>query len=158
VPAFSLVRALFRVLALVSIAAAVAACGNLVEAQPTPTPLDFGGITGQLGRAGIGVTNTTSGDAGCADTTLIATAVAFDAIGLDLAAPTRIRVYIFGNRASMERRRADLDRCLQAWATDPATFETVDVSPYVVAGQGPWPPRFKAAISAALREAAGNGG
>ena len=45
-----------------------------------------------------------------------------------------------------------------AWATDPATFELVDAKPYVLAGQGPWPDEFKAAVREALTVAAGNGG
>jgi hypothetical protein len=43
--------------------------------------------------------------------------------------------------------------------TDPATFEAIDAySPYVVAGQGPWGARFRAALREALRIAAGTGG
>jgi hypothetical protein len=57
-----------------------------------------------------------------------------------------------------ERRLPDVDGCVAAWATDPATFETLDSSPYVLAGQGPWPETFKAAVRAALIAAAGNGG
>jgi hypothetical protein len=70
----------------------------------------------------------------------------------------RLRIYIFRDKATWERRRTAVDDCVALWATDPATFEFVDASPYVVAGQGPWPPQFKAALRAAITEAAGNGG
>jgi hypothetical protein len=135
----------------------LAGCSSLVEARPTPTPLDFGGITAAFARAGITLSGTTSGDAGCPDPNLIPTAIAFDAAGVDLAAPAQVRIYIFADRAAWQRRLADVDTCVGAWATDDANVETIAESPYVVAGQGPWPPGFKAALVAALKEAAGNG-
>jgi hypothetical protein len=133
-------------------------CSGLVEGRPTPTPQDFGGIVVALATAGITVTNSTSGDAGCTDPNLIPTAIAFDAAGLGVTTPIRVRVYIFGDRDAWQRRLPDVDACIATWATDPATFETVDSSPYVLAGQGPWPAAFKAALRAALLAAAGNGG
>jgi hypothetical protein len=136
----------------------LAGCSGLVERQPTPTPQDFGGIVAAFGSTGITVTNPQSGDAGCSDPNLIPTAIRFDAIGLGATTPIRVRVYIFANRVAWERRLPDVDACTAAWATDPATFETVESSPYVLAGQGPWPAAFKAAIRAALLAAAGNGG
>jgi len=135
----------------------LAGCSSLVEGQPSPTPLDFGGITVTLARAGIVVAHTVSGDAGCSDPNLIPTAIAFDASGADQATPVHLRIYIFSSRAAFDRRRADVDTCATAWATDPATFETVDATPFVVAGQGPWAPGFKTALAAALKAAAGNG-
>jgi len=135
----------------------LAGCSSLVEARPTPTPLDFGGIQGTLARAGIALTSTVSGDAGCTDPNLIPTAIGFDASGLGVTTPVRLRIYIFTNRAAWQRRQADVDTCIAAWATDPASVETIGESPYVVAGQGPWPATFKTAIAGALKEAAGNG-
>jgi hypothetical protein len=135
----------------------VAGCSSLVEAKPTPTPLDFGGITAAFAQAGITLTKTTSGDAGCPDPNLIPTAIAFDASGVDLPSPVRVRIYIFADRAAWQRRLADVDTCVAAWATDPETVETIGESPYVVAGQGPWPPGFKTGVAAALKAAAGNG-
>jgi hypothetical protein len=73
-------------------------------------------------------------------------------------APVQLRIYIFRNREAWERRKSDVDACAVAWAEDPATFELIDVSPYVLAGQGPWPQAFEEAIRNALRESAGNGG
>lgn len=145
--------------ALRSLAAIVllAGCSSLVEARPTPTPLDFGGIQGTLDHAGISLTNIVSGDAGCADANLIPTAIGFDAAGLGVTTPVRLRIYIFTDRAAWQRRQADVDACIAAWATDPAAIETIGQSPYVVAGQGPWPAAFKTAVAAALKEAAGNG-
>ncbi len=146
-----------------SLAAVVllAGCSSLVEARPTPTPLDFGGIQGTLDHAGISLTNVVSGDAGCSDANLIPTAIGFDVVGLGVTTPVRLRIYIFTDRAAWQRRQGDVDACVTAWATDhgvdPATVETIGQSPYVVAGQGPWPAAFKTAVAGALREAAGNG-
>lgn len=139
------------------LALAVTACGAISTSPPAPTPADFGGIANELGRQGVTVANIVSGDAGCTDRELIPTAIAFDAAGLDQAAPTRIYVYIFRNRASFEKLRARIDTCARSYVTDPETFETVEQSPYVLAGQGPWAPRFEAAIRAGLEVAAGTG-
>ena len=133
-------------------------CSGLVEREPSPTPQDFGGMVTALGSVGIFVQSPRSGDAGCSDPNLIPTAIGFDATGLGVAAPIHLRVYIFGDRDAWQRRRVDVDACVATWAADPATFESVDPSPYVLAGQGPWPALFKAAIRAALLAAAGNGG
>jgi hypothetical protein len=140
------------------VVAALAGCSGLVEGRPTPTPVDFGGIAATLASKGIPISNPTSGDAGCSDATLIPAAIRFDATGPDLAVPVRLRIYIFRDQAAWERRRADVDRCIAAWATDLATFETVDAPPYVLAGQGPWPAAFKTAVAAALQAASGAGG
>ena len=77
-----------------------------------------------------------SGDAGCDDPTLIPTAIGFDAAGLDQAEPVRIHLYIFRNRDSFERLRATVDACARSFVTDPETFETIEQSPFVVAGPG----------------------
>ncbi len=121
-------------------------------AAPTPTPQPFPGITGELGRVGVEVLAWTSGDAGCDDPTLSPTAIRFEAQGLDQRTPVTIRIYIFKNREAWTRRSADVEACAATWATDPATFELLQVSPYVVAGQGPWPARVR------RRDAGGNHG
>ena len=141
------------------LALVVAGCSGLVEGVPTPSPQDFGGIVTALASTGILVASPVSGDAGCSDTSLFGTAIAFGASGLGVPAdaPLQLRVYIFGSVDTYQRRRADVDRCVAAWATDPTTFETVDAAPYVIAGQGPWPDAFKSAVQAALRAAAGGG-
>ena len=101
--------------------------------------------------------NVVSGDAGCADRELIPTAIAVDASGLDQATPVRIYLYIFRNHASFEKLRANIDTCARSFVTDPETFESVEQSPFVLAGQGPWAPRFEAAIRQGLEVAAGTG-
>jgi len=133
-------------------------CAGLIETQPSPTPQDFGGIVAALGNEGISITNPQSGDAGCSDPNLIPTAIGFKASGLGVTTPILLRVYIFGGDAAYQRRRTDVDACAARWATDPASFEMVDASPYVMAGQGPWPPGFKFAVQHALRVAAGIAG
>jgi len=136
----------------------LAGCSTIEQGPPSPTPLAFPGIAGELGRVGITVSDWRSGDAGCDDTTLTPTAVAFKATGAGMTTPTLLRVYIFGDKAAWTRRSADVDTCVAAWATDPATVELIDVSPYVLAGQGPWPAAFKTALRDAITRAAGTGG
>ena len=136
----------------------LAGCGAILESPPVPDPADFPGIVGQLGRFGVDVSSWTSGDAGCGDPTLNPTAIRFTADGLDQGAPLTLRIYIFRDHATWDRRLADVDSCAGAWATDPATFEIVQTSPYVVAGQGPWPPAFAGALREGIEAAAGNGG
>ena len=120
--------------------------------------MDFPSIAGVLAQRGITLDKIASGDAGCPDSSLIPTAIGFDAGGLGVTTPIRLRIYIFRTGDTYDRRRPDVDPCVAAWVTDPATAEFVDARPFVLAGQGPWPDAFKAAIRAALTEAAGNGG
>ncbi len=135
----------------------VTGCGRITTGPPAPTPADFQGIAGEIVQRGIRVSNIVSGDAGCNDLNLAKTAIAFDAVGLDQATPVRIYVYIFRNRAAYERLRSTIDACARAYVTDPATYETVETSPYVLSAQGPWGPLFKDNLRAAIVEAAGTG-
>ena len=139
------------------LALAVAGCGALTTTPPAPTPADFQGITSEFATRGIGVNHFVSGDAGCPDPVLTPTAIAFDAKGLDQAAYVRIYVYIFRDRATFERLRPSIDSCAASFVTDPETFESVDESPYVLAGQGPWGAEFEQALRAGLAAAAGSG-
>lgn len=143
-------------LAWVILALVLAGCANVFRA-PTPDPEPFPGITAQLGRFGVDVLSWTAGDPGCDDPSLSATSIRFDAQGLDQVAPVTLRIYIFRNREAWDRRLADVDACAAEWAVDPATFEIVQTSPYVLAGQGPWPALFEEAIRKGLTEAAGSG-
>ena len=147
-----------RAIAAALLALIVAGCSTLLESPPTPNPEPFPGIVGLLGKYGVNALTWTSGDAGCDDPTLAPTAIRFDAEGLDQPTPLTLRIYIFRSREAWERRLADVDSCAAAWAEDPATFELLQISPYVVAGQGPWPPGFEKGIRDGLTEAAGNGG
>jgi hypothetical protein len=140
------------------LAGLMAGCAGVLQSPPAPDPESFPGITGHLGRFGVDVLSWTSGDAGCDDPTLSPTAIRFQAQGLDQPAPVVLRIYIFRDHDAWDRRLADVDTCVAAWATDPASFEIIQVSPYVLAGQGPWPPGFAKAIRDGLTEAAGSGG
>jgi hypothetical protein len=142
----------------VTAAVLLAGCGALTVSPPVPGPDSFPELSGELGRLGVDIGSWTSGDAGCDDPTLSATAIRFDAQGLDQATPVLLRIYIFRNRDAWERRQADVDTCVAAWADDPTTFQIVQTSPYVLAGQGPWAPGFAAAVRAALIAGAGTGG
>ena len=139
------------------VAILIAACGTISTSPPAPTPADFQGIAGNIVQRGIRIDHIVSGDAGCPDANLSKTAIGFDAVGLDQATPVRVYVYIFRNRATYERLRSTIDHCAATYVTDPSTYETVETSPYVVSGQGPWGPSFRTNLRAAIDEAAGTG-
>ena len=144
---------------LVAAGALIVAGCELVSTTPPPaTPADFPGLAAELRPLGIQVTRVVSGDAGCDDPTLIPTAIGFDATGLDQASAVRVHLFIFRDRDAWERRRGDIPACAASFVTDPATFEQVEQSPYVAAGQGPWAPAFEAALRTGLQAAAGTGG
>jgi hypothetical protein len=155
--AFRPVSSLRTLVAGLGLLFAASACGTISTTPPAPTPADFPGIETELASRSVVVSRMVSGDAGCPDPTLIPTAIAFDARGLDQAEAVRIYLYIFRNRASFERLRASVDVCARSFVTDPETFESVEQSPYVLAGQGPWAPGFEAAVRDALEVAAGTG-
>jgi hypothetical protein len=151
------VHGLRPALALALIALSIAGCGTISRTPPSPTPADFQGIAGAIVQRGIRISHIVSGDPGCADQDLGKTAIAFDAVGLDQATSVRVYVYIFRNRATYERLRATVDACARAYVTDPETYESVETSPYVLSGQGPWAETFKTNLRAAITEAAGTG-
>jgi hypothetical protein len=140
-----------------AVALGFAACGAISTSPPAPTPADFGGIASELAKGGVLVEDVVSGDAGCPDRDLIPTAIRVDAHGLDQTTPVRIYLYIFRNRSSFEKLRERIDTCAKSFVTDPETFESVDQSPFVIAGQGPWGPQFEAALRHGLEVAAGTG-
>jgi hypothetical protein len=111
----------------------------------------------QLAKRGILVANVVAGDAGCPDATLAPTAIAFDASGLDQRDPIRIRVYIFRNHDAWQRLSGSVATCAHVYVTDPSTYESLAPSPFVVSGQGPWPPGFAAALKDGFTVAAGSG-
>lgn len=143
--------------ALACVAVLLVGCGTISRSSPAPTPADFPTMAGKLSQRGIAVERIVSGDAGCDNIDLARTAIGFDASGLDQATPVRVHVYIFRNRPTYERLRSTIDGCARAYVTDPETFESVEQSPYVVAGQGPWGTRFRDELRAAIQEAAGTG-
>lgn len=142
-----------------AVALVVAGCGTISRTPPAPTPADFPGMAGVLTQHGIRVDPATivSGDAGCDDANLARTAIGFDASGLDQSKPVRVHIYIFRNRATYERLRSTVDQCAASFVTNRDTFESVETSPYVVAGQGPWGATFKDNLRAAIAAAAGTG-
>ncbi len=135
----------------------LSACGTISTSAPAPTPADFQGIATELTIRRIAIDDLVSGDAGCTDRVLIPTAIGLTAKGLDQTTPVRLYLYIFRDRAAFERLRATVDDCARSYVTDPQTFESIDASPFVLAGQGPWAPEFKAALREALVRAAGTG-
>ena len=146
-----------RSIGLAAVALLVAACGYVGSTPPAPTPADFGGIATEFAKLGVHLDHVVSGDPGCADPVLSPTAISFDASGLDQ--PTKVRVYlfVFRNRAAFERLRATIDACARSFVTDPETYESAEESPFVLAGQGPWGPKFEAALRTGLKVAAGTG-
>jgi hypothetical protein len=133
------------------------ACGAVSTTAPAPTPADFQGIASEIVKRGIAIERLVSGDAGCDDPVLNPTAIAFDAKGLDQDETVRLYLYIFRNRDSYDRLRSTIDGCARAYVTDPETFESIESSPFVLAGQGPWAPEFDATLREALTVASGTG-
>jgi hypothetical protein len=146
-----------RVLTPIVVVGILAGCGPATR-PPSPTPADFIGITQHLGTRGVVARDIVSGDAGCDDQLLAKTAIGFTASGLDQASPVRTYLYIFRNRDAFERNLDDVDACARSYVTDPATYEKIEISPYVATGQGPWSADFREALTDALTVAAGTGG
>jgi hypothetical protein len=145
-------------MALAAVALLLAACGTISTTPPPATPTDFPGLTGRLNAVGIEVRDFVSGDPGCDDPELAKAAIRFSAHGLDQAEPVTMFLYVFRNREAWERNAGLIGPCATAFVTDADTFEQVDESPYVVAGQGPWAPEFEATLRRTLAAAAGTGG
>jgi hypothetical protein len=145
-------------LAVLSIAFLTAGCGVVSTTLPPPTPADFNDLATTLVQRGLHIDHVVSGDAGCLDRTLIPTAISLEASGLDQASTVKLYLYVFRDRDAFERLRSMIDTCAQSYVTDPQSFESIDQSPYVMAGQGPWGQRFEAAIRDGLTKAAGDGG
>jgi hypothetical protein len=137
---------------------AVAACSFVETVPPSPTPADFPDTAIALTQRGVAIDHVVSGDAGCDDRVLAPTAIAFDASGLDQSSKVRVYLYVFRNRESFERLRATVDDCARTFVTDPETYESIEQSPFVLVGQGPWGTQFEAALRAGLEVAAGTGG
>ena len=133
------------------------ACGVVSSSPPAPTPADFQGIASEMTKRGIVIDDIVSGDAGCDDPVLIPTAIGLTASGVDQAEPVRLYLYIFRNRSSFDRLRSTVDTCARSFVTDPETFETIEQSPFVVAGQGPWGPEFERELRESMEVAAGTG-
>lgn len=140
------------------LAVVLGGCGTVSSSPPAPTPTDFSGIATDLAAQGIGIDQLVSGDPGCPDPSLVPTAISFLAHGLDQAKPTKLYIYIFSSADVYRRRNAAVDACARSYISDPATYERVDASPFVVTGQGPWGPTFTSRLRAALMTAAGDGG
>jgi hypothetical protein len=142
--------------------AAVAACLLLAACEgddnpANPTPASLSTTLQVFGAQGITLSNVVSGDAGCSNTDLAHAAVSFDAKGLDQTTPTRLYLYGFRNRTVFQQNLSAVDACARSYVTDPQTYESVETSPFVIAGQGPWGPQLKDNLRAALVEAAGTG-
>jgi len=136
----------------------LAGCGTRVGDLPAPSPANFPSIASLLGDAGITVTNQVSGDAGCKDSILVATAIGFTASGIDQLAPVRIHIYVFADAPTWSRLSSSVAHCALSFVTDPETYESIDPSPYVLAGQGPWGTQFRDKLRQVLTTAAGDGG
>jgi hypothetical protein len=135
----------------------VAACGVVTTSAPIPTPADFQGTATEFAKRGVIVDKVVSGDAGCPNSALTPTAIGFDASGLDQPTVVRVHLYVFADRATFERLRSSVDDCARAFVTDPATYQSIEQSPFVLVGQGPWGTKFEAALRDGLLVAAGSG-
>jgi len=63
-------------------------------------------------------------------------------------------VYIFRNQEAYDRRRQSVDACARSYITNPQELGSIDASPFVLFGQGPWSPRFAAELRSGMRAAA----
>ncbi len=149
---------LLHVLACLTVVIATSAACGQTTGRPSPTPADFPGLVEQLARQGIAIEDVIAGDAGCSDPGLSKAARSFEASGLDQAVPVKVVLFRFRNRSSYEKLRDDATNCVRALVTDVATFELLEISPFILAGQGPWAPTFRERLGHALTEAAGSGG
>jgi len=125
---------------------------------PVPTPGDIETVAAKLAREGIAINNVVGGDAGCSDRSLTGTAISFQASGLDQPTPVTIHLYSFRSRTVFESKQDAIDACARSYVRDPQTYETLAVSPFIVAGQGPWAPAFRTHLKEGLTAAAGSGG
>lgn len=147
------------VFALAIVVLALAGCASTTTVgPPKATPADIAGIASSLRTHGVTIRDLVSGDAGCTDPDMVASAIAFKASGLDQSAPIAVHLYIFRNADSYEKLRSAVDACAASWVSDASGYEAIDASPFVIVGQGPWPPSFKAAVRTSLALAAGDGG
>ncbi|HSW43889.1 MAG TPA: hypothetical protein VLM76_15435 [Patescibacteria group bacterium] len=145
------------VIALFAVALVSGACSAFTPQTPRPTATTFAGIVSELARVGVGVENVVAGDAGCDDRRLARTAISFDASGVDQGEPTRVYLYAFKNAAVFDELRPVVDLCARSYVTDPGAYASVEASPYVFAGPGPWAPEFEGALGDALGRAAVGG-
>ena len=67
----------------------------------------------------------------------------------------KVYLYIFRNRAAFERLRATVDDCARNFVTDPETYESIEQSPFVLVGQGPWGAQVRGALRDGTGVAAG---
>ena len=143
--------------ALVAMTLVTGACSAFTPQTPRPTATTFAGIVSELALVRVGVKNVVAGDAGCDDQRLARTAISFDASGLDQAEPTRVYLYAFKDTRAYDDLRPVVDLCARSYVTDPPAYGTVDATPYVLAGPGPWAPDFEDALRDALERAAVGG-
>jgi hypothetical protein len=145
------------VVAMLLWACAVGACeGDNNPANPTPASIPE--VLVVLAQRGIALSGVVSGDAGCADQNLAHTAVSVSASGFDQPTPTRLYLYAFRDRKTFQQLAASVDACARSYVIDPSAYGSIQVSPFVLAGPGPWAYDFTMHLRAALTAAAGNGG
>ena len=143
---------------ILGLALGFAACTPAGQGKPVPTPADFGGISEVLQSRGVTILDVVSGDGGCPGDDLSKTAISFQASGIDQATPVQVYLYIFHDHDTFVRLSADVGTCARAYVTDPSTYESLAISPYVLSGQGPWAPGFTEQMKEGLTSAAGDGG
>ncbi len=142
---------------LVAVALVAGACSAFTPQTPKPTATTFDGIVSELALVGVGVKNVVAGDPGCDDQRLARTAISFDASGVDQVEPTRVYLYAFRDAKAYDSLRPVVDLCARSYVTHPEAYATVDATPYVFAGPGPWAPDFEDALRDALERAAVGG-
>ena len=146
-----------RIVAIVVATLLLAGCGTISRTPPVPTPADFQGIAGDIVQRGINVTTSSRATPAARTRTSARRRSPSTSSGLDQPTPVQVYVYIFRDRATYERLRTAVDACARSYVTDPQTYESVETSPFVIAGQGPWGPRSRTTSGQPSCEAAGTG-
>ena len=141
---------------LLAVAVAGGCAGRSVS--PLGTPADFGGLSQILQVRGLTIVDVRSGDAGCPGSDLSKTAISFRAGGLDQTTLVQVYLYVFHDHATFVRRSTDVGGCAASYVTDPSSYQSLAISPYVLSGQGPWAPGFTEQLREGLTKAAGDGG
>ena len=132
----------------------VAGCSYVETTPPPPTPADFRGSPASSSSAAS--SSTASSRATPAATTRSSARPPSRSTrrGSTRRPRSGSTCTSSGNRATFERLRATIDACARTYVTDPQTYESVEQSPFVMAGQGPW----GRAVRGGPAQGAGGGG
>jgi hypothetical protein len=142
--------------ALVVIVAALLVAGCGVFTAPSPTAGEIGDVVAGLVRRGATITTQVSGDAGCADQTLVGNAVRYDVRPSGEAATVSIYVLRWKSQQTFDATESAFVDCYTAYKQAHADqgISVYEDSPWRVYGPS-WSQAFYAVVKQAVHEAAG---